>query len=169
MSDLSMSASRDAVSRKVPGEIFYKEHVARFGRLLGVQPEQAVAEYGFTFLHSIDESDAAVFLQSQGLADENWHQSFMLAVASHRKGELDAAEKQYKQLLEHARDRKEIEYNLAALYMHRGDLANARKRLDVFEKWIAEAGKTAVSVDALAFIKDSKARIADLRSELEQN
>lgn len=148
-----------------PGDALYAEHTGRFVRLIDDQPEKALAEYGFTFIHSVDESDCAIFLKSLGLAEDTWRQRFLEAVALHRRGRLDEAEKRYKALLADDKGRKEVEYNLAALFLQRGDLETARKHLAAFEKYIAEldgGGATAL------FAAECRQRIMELREELQE-
>lgn len=151
--------------RAQTGEALYAERTGRFVRLIEDQTEQALLEYGFSVINSIDESDGAFFLRSINLADDSWRQRFLEAVAIHRRGRYDDAEKRYKTLLAEAKDHKEIEYNLAALYCQRGDLDSARKHLENFEKWIAGVDAAEASP---SFIDESRARIAELRSEMEQ-
>jgi Flp pilus assembly protein TadD len=151
-------------ARPQTGEALYAERTGRFVRLIEEQTDQALLEYGFSVLNSIDESDGAFFLRSINLADESWRQRFLEAVAIHRRGRYDEAEKRYKALLSESKEHKEIEYNLAALFCQRGDLDSARKHLEAFEKWIAGID---VSEASPSFLEECRARIVELRSELE--
>ncbi len=164
-----MSGVPTKSARSLPGEALYKEHMARFSMLLSSHPAQAAAEYGFTLLHSIPESAGAEFLKGQSLGGESWFDRFQLAVASHNRGELESAEKQYKAVLDEDKEHREVEFNLAMLYAARGDFAQARKRLDSFEKWLNEAEKGALSRDAQGFVAECRENALALRAEIEQN
>lgn len=147
-----------------PGVALCNEHIGRFVRLIEENPQQALDEYGFTFLNSIDQSDAARFLRSVGLADESWRQRFLEAVAVHRRGRLDEAEKAYKELLAESKKSKEIEYNLAALHLQCGDLEAARKHLAAFEKLLESVDPATV---APALLDEHRVRLAELKAELD--
>lgn len=148
-------------SRALPGEALYAELTGRFVRLIEEHPDRALGEYGFTFINSIDESDAITFLGSVGLSGNTWRERFLEAVALHRRGKLDEAEKRYKTLRAESKKNHEIDYNLAALYLQRGDVESARKHLDGFEKHMQEI-ETQNS-----FVSECRTRIAELRAELE--
>lgn len=165
-----MSGQSTKPARTLAGEALYKEHTARFQMLLASQPDQAAAQYGFSLLHSIPESAGAEFLKNQGLGGKSWFDRFQLAVASHQRGEMDAAEKQYKMLLDEDKTQRQIEFNLAMLYNARGDFAQARKRLESFEKWLDDSEKRAdLSRDAQGFIAECRENAQALRAELDQN
>lgn len=155
-----MSADSVKAQRSLPGERLYAEHTGRFVRLIEEHPEKALAEYGFTFIHSVDESDAATFLKKAGLSENTWREGFLEAVAFHRRGKLDDAEKRYKELLSKSKKSGEIDYNLAALYLQKGDFDVARKHLDSFEKNLG--GSDAADPHVI----ECKQRIAELRAEL---
>lgn len=148
--------------RALPGAALYAEHTGRFARMLDDQAEKALDEYGFTFIYSVDESDSAAFLKSLNLIEESWRQSFLETVALHRRGKLAEAEKQYKDLLAKDPSHKEIEYNLAALHLQRGDTDQARKHLDNFEKYLSGLP------EANPFVQESRVRVQDLSEELKQ-
>lgn len=165
-----MSASSGRPARSLPGEALYKEHIARFQMLLQSQPDQAAAQYGFSLLHSTPESAGAEFLENQGLGDGSWFHRFQLAVAQHQRGDMDGAEKQYKALLDESKSHREIEFNLAMLYSAKGDDAQARKRLDAFEKWLDECEKRVdLSRDAHGYVAECRENARALRAELDQN
>ena len=152
-------------TKNLPGEALCAEHMGRFVRLIEENPKDALAEFGFTFLYSIDESDAARFLRTVGLAEENWRQRFLETVALHRRGRLDEAEKAYKELLSESKKSREIEYNLAALQLQRGDLDAAKKHLAAFEKYLDGVEKTAGSE---TLIEEYRLRLAELKAELDE-
>lgn len=154
-------SARVRASRSGPGERLYAEHTGRFVRLVEDQPEKAFTEYGFTFLHSVDESDAAIFRKRVGLSDGSWRDSFLEAVAAHRRGKLDEAEKRYKELRDKDKGATrggEVDYNLAALYLQRGDFDAAKKHLDNFEKRLGEVDQSRQT--------EYRSRIAEMRAEL---
>jgi Flp pilus assembly protein TadD len=159
-----MSAVGQRTTR--PGEALCNEHIGRFVRLIEENPKEAIAEYGLTFLNSIDESDAAWFKRGVGLADESWRQRFLETVAIHRRGRLDEAEKAYKELLAESKKSKEIEYNLAALQLQRGDLEAARKHLAAFEKHLESIDPATV---AEPLLEEHRVRLAELKAELDED
>lgn len=145
------------------GESLYTEQTGRFLRLSIEKPEDALLEYGFTFIYSIDESDSATFLKNIGVADNSWRQRFLETVASHRRGKLTDAEKQYKSLLEEEPKNKEIEYNLAALYLQKGEIDLAVKHLEKFDKFVSSIKDEEYKAIAVEY----KERISELKQEIE--
>ena len=152
------------VSRSGRGESLYSEHTGRFVRLILEKPEQALEEYGFNFVYSIDESDSAAFLKNIGIESDSWRQRFLEAVALHRRGELKNAEKVYKELLSEDGKHKEIEYNLAALYLQSGEEEKAKEHLGKFEKFVSSIEPE--ENDAV-ILEEFTQRIKEIKEELE--
>lgn len=154
--------SMEIESGRAPGAELYAEHCARYARLLGENPDRALEEYGFTFVNSVHESDSAVFLKELDLAEPGWRQDFLEAVALHRRGKLDEAEKRYKDLLKQSKDHQEIEYNMAVLQWQRGDAEASEKHIKVFEGYLDSVEQTNVFVD------ECRGRVKALREELSE-
>lgn len=147
-------------SRSHGGLGLYSEYTGRFARMLDENQDQALTEYGFTFLHSVDESDSALFLKSIGLAKDTWRQRFLETVAMHRRGRLADAEAGYKKLLSEDKNRREIEFNLSALYLQRGEVELANQHLTRFEAYLATLPENSV------YVEECRAQVNELKEEI---
>lgn len=132
---------------ELPGEALHNERIARFAMLAAENAPQAYAEYGLTLIHSIHEADAAAFLKSLDIAQED--EPFLLAVAAHRRGAMDEAEKTYEKIAKDPK-RGEALYNLAVLRAQRGDDDGAREAVDRFLAFLAKSPRTPYQKKALA-------------------
>jgi len=146
--------------RQLPGAKLYAEHTGRFARLIDEQAERALEEYGFTFLYSVEEPEAAAFLKSLDMAEESSRQQILETIALHRHGKMSEAEAGYKKLLAENKECKEIEFNLAVLYAQRGEADLAKKHLDNFEKYLGGLPETN------PFVLDCRQRVEELKGEL---
>lgn len=136
---------------EAPGEALHNERVARFAMLAADNPDLAYEEYGLSLIHSIHEADAALYLKRIGYDVETDDTALLLAVAAHRRGDLEGAEKAYEDLLKKDKTRGEALYNLAVLKYQRGDEAGAKEALDKFLAFLSERPRTPYQKKALAF------------------
>ncbi|MBL4890000.1 MAG: tetratricopeptide repeat protein [Candidatus Lindowbacteria bacterium] len=148
--------------RKSPGLSLYSEYTGRFARMIEEDPNKALDEYGYTYLYSVDDPDSAAFLRAIDQAEDSWRQRFLETVNMHKRGKLDEAEASYKKLMSEDETHKEVEYNLAALYLQRGDLDVATKHLENFENYIKTVPET------VPYAQECKIRIEEFKEELRE-
>ncbi|RMH58097.1 MAG: hypothetical protein D6679_05495 [Candidatus Hydrogenedentota bacterium] len=153
--------------RRLPGQALYAELTSRFAcRIRPELPDEEVDrmldEYGFLFFYSIDESDQFLLREKLDLTDKSWEDRLLKAVAFHRHGDLQKAEKEYQSLLIDFPERKEPEYNLAVLHFLQGRSDEAAEHLRRFEEYLSSA------TVATRAIEDFRNRVEELRKEIAQ-
>lgn len=159
---MSAPASLD----RKPGEAVHQAALERFRRLAYEDAAAAFDAYGLSLLASVDEADRAAYLKALGIEDGaaavggGWDAEFSLAVAAHRRGELDAAEAEYLRLLRHDVSRQEVHYNLGALFLERGNRERALDHLEKFEQWLAGLPRNGFTTHARSLGRDLRRQIA---------
>lgn len=161
---MSAPASLD----RKPGEAVHQAALERFRRLAYTDPAAAYEAYGLTLLASVDEADRAAYLKALGIEDAaavsggggKWDAEFALAVAAHRRGDLDAAEAEYLRLLRQDTTRQEVHYNLGALFLERGNRERALDHLEKFEEWLAGLPRNGFAAHARSLGRDLRRQIA---------
>ena len=113
---------------ELPGEALHEERVARFSMLAAENPALAHEEFGVSLIHSIHEAEAAAYLHSLGISAGGEDEDFLLAVAAHRRGALDEAEKSYEAILAKSPKRGEVLYSPSSA-LGRRDGARERRSL----------------------------------------
>lgn len=137
--------------------------VTRFRRLLYEDAAAAFEAYGLALLPCVDEADRAYYLKALGIDDPatagGWDGEFALAVAAHRKGDLDAAEAEYLRLLRRDTSRQEVHYNLGALFFAKGESQRALDHLEKFAQWIGGRPRNVFTATAREAALDLRRRI----------
>jgi tetratricopeptide (TPR) repeat protein len=136
--------------------------VARFRALLYEDPAAAFQAYGLALLPCVDEADRAFYLKAAGIEDPaagGWDGEFALAVAAHRKGDLEAAEAEYLRLLRRDTSRQEVHYNLGALALEKGDRQRALDHLEKFAQWLGGRPRNAFTAAARQAALELRRRI----------
>lgn len=133
-----------------PGSALHEDRVARFAVLAKENPALAYEEYGLSLVHSINEADAARYLERVGYEDASPDGVFLRAVAAHREGDLEVAKAAYEAFRKEHPDRIEVLYNLAVLEYQRGNEEAAAALLDDFAKVLAARPASPAKRRALA-------------------